>query len=203
MVAFRCDLLSSAASGAVPADLQARNQNAEAAISLYLLFESFESVAHKLRDLAAAQACHVNMIACQLALVVMPLAVDVHQIEFIDQALPFQQAQCAVDGAAVDGGIDPLRLAQNLGGIQMLARRLHHAQDGAPLLGHANSAFREMGLQPARHFGLWEWHTSGTSLVATGRNRTATNSSSGHGQKCPRSGILLMVSLDATQLQLK
>jgi hypothetical protein len=25
-------------------------------------------------------------------------------------------------------------------------------------LRHADSSFREMGLQPARHFGLWKWH---------------------------------------------
>src|ERR1700756_477863 len=38
--------------------------------------------------------------------------------------------------------------------------------------------------------------------VATGRKQTATDSCAGAGRKCPRSGILLMVSLDATELQL-
>src|SRR5260370_33681575 len=82
------DLLPSAAGRAVPTNLEPRNQNAEPAVLLDLLLESFKSVAHKLRDLAAAQARHVNVIPPQLALVVMPLAVDMHQLDFVDQALP-------------------------------------------------------------------------------------------------------------------
>jgi hypothetical protein len=45
----------------------------------------------------------------------------------------------------------------------MLAGSFHHAQNGAPLLRHADAALREVRLQAARHFGLWEWHGLGVS----------------------------------------
>jgi hypothetical protein len=68
-----------------------------------------------------------------------------------------------------------LRFAQNLAGIQMFGRSFYHAQDGAPLLRHADSALAKVGLQPARHFRLGKRHAiSRFSCVATGRNRGAT-----------------------------
>ena len=94
------------------------------------------------------------MVALQLALVVVSLAVDVHQVEFVDQSLPLEQPQRAIDRAAIDAGIDFLRLAQNLAGVEVLAGSLHHAEDGASLLRHANSALGEVRLQSARHF-VW------------------------------------------------
>jgi hypothetical protein len=45
-------------------------------------------------------------------------------------------------------------LAQELGGIPVFGRSLHHVQDGAPRLHHPDSALREVGLEPAQHFRL-------------------------------------------------
>ena len=144
----------SPAGRAISAHFQPRNQHAESAIFLHLLFQLLKTVAHKLGDLAAAQASHVDVVALQFALVVVAFAVDVHQVEFVDQPLPLEQPQGAVDRAAVDAGIDLLRLAQDLAGVQMLLGGFHHAQDGAPLLRHAEPALGEVGLESARHFGL-------------------------------------------------
>jgi hypothetical protein len=44
----------------------------------------------------------------------MAFAVQVHQVELIDQSLPFEQIERPVDGAAVYRGIDSPRLAQDL-----------------------------------------------------------------------------------------
>ncbi len=125
-----------------------------------MLLQPLETIAHEFRDLATAQASHVDVVALQFALVVVTLAVDVHQVEFVDQALALQQLQGAVHRAAVDAGIDLLRLAQNLTGIEMLVGGFDYAQDGAALLRHADAALGEVRLQPARHLGLGKWHVA-------------------------------------------
>ena len=89
---------------AISADFQPRHHDAEAAIFLHLPLQLLENVADKFHDLAAAQACHVDMVAIELTLVVMSLAVNVQEIEFVDQALALEELQRAVNGAAVDGG---------------------------------------------------------------------------------------------------
>ncbi len=83
-------------------------------------------------------------------LVVVPLAVDLHQVEFVNQTVPLEQLQRSVHRAAIDAGVYLLCLAQELGRIQVFGGCLHHPQNGAALLGHADSAVGEMGLQPAR-----------------------------------------------------
>ena len=74
----------------------------------------------------------------------MALTLHVHQIQFVDQALAFQQADSAVDRHAVHLGIDSAGLAQNLSGIQMLLCGLDDAENGAALLGHADTALGDV-----------------------------------------------------------
>jgi hypothetical protein len=88
----------------------------------------------------------------------MTFAVDVHQVEFVNQAVPLQQPQSPVHGAAVDAGIQLLGFAQKLGRIQVLRGSFHHAQNCPPLLGHADSAVGKMRLKPPGHFSLGQWH---------------------------------------------
>jgi len=163
-----CSLDGRAAVGAVATDLKAGDQHAKAAILFDLLFQFLEAVAHKFRDLAAAETRHVDVIAFQAPLVVMSLAIDVHQIEFVDHAVPFQKAKRAIDRTTVDAGVQFLRLAQDLAGIEVLTGGFHHAEDSAALLGHPDSAFGKLGLQASRHFSLRQWHKdlSRSQLVA-------------------------------------
>jgi hypothetical protein len=84
----------------------------------------------------------------------MSLAVNVHEIEFVNQPMPLQQPQRPVHSAAIHAGIQLLRLAQKLGCVQVFGRSLHHAKNRAALLGHAYSALGEVGLQSPRDFGL-------------------------------------------------
>jgi hypothetical protein len=97
--------------GTVSTDFQSRYDNSEPAVFFHLPLQLFENVAYELHDLAAAQAGHVDMVAIQFALVVMTLAVDMHQVEFVDQALSLEQLQRSVNGAAIDTGIQLSRPA--------------------------------------------------------------------------------------------
>ena len=127
---------------AVPANFQAGHHNVELAVALNLTFEPVEQIAFKLRDLAAAQAGHVDVVSLRTALVEMLLALHMHEVKLIDQAVTLEQINSPIDGDAVNLRINPPRLAQNLAGIQMLLCRLDDAQNSPPLMGHA---------QPARH----------------------------------------------------
>jgi hypothetical protein len=69
------------------------------------------------------------MIGAEFAFVVMALAVQMHQVEFIDQSLALEQVERPVDSAAIYGCIHSPRLAQNLAGIKMFGRSLDHAQN--------------------------------------------------------------------------
>jgi hypothetical protein len=75
------------ANGAVSTYLEPRHNDVKAAISFQLVFQCLESLADKLSDLPAPETCHVDMIAAQLALVEMAFAVQMHEVEFIDQTL--------------------------------------------------------------------------------------------------------------------
>ena len=148
----------------------------EAAVAFDLALEPLELIADELRDLAATQAGGVDVIAGEPALIVMTFSVDVHEIEFVDQPVALEKIERAIDGAAIDGSVEGLSLAENLTGIEMLFRGFDHGEDGAALLGHANAPVGEMRLQTSRHFGLGKWHevASAPARVATGRNNDAT-----------------------------
>ncbi len=167
----------------------------EAAVFFYLALQPLKYIADELHNLPATQARHVDVVTVHFALVVVTFAVDVHQVKFVNQSVALQQLQGPVDGAAVDTGIELLRPAEKLGRIQVLRGGLHHAQDGAALLGHADTASSEMSLQAARHLCFWEWHKSDSSTVATGRNRAATNSCAESGQAPSGSGMLVKITL--------
>jgi hypothetical protein len=59
------------------------------AVALQLLLEGFEYLALKLGDPPAAQACHVDVgLLPHLAFVEVALAVQVHQVQLVNHALP-------------------------------------------------------------------------------------------------------------------
>jgi hypothetical protein len=102
----------------------------------------------------------VDVVALGAALEVMFFTMHVHEIEFIDQAMSFEQAEGAVDGDAVDVGIEAAGVAQDLAGVEVLFGGFDHAQDSAALAGHAQAARHKFGLQASRGFGLGQGHCS-------------------------------------------
>jgi len=71
----------------ITANFEARNDDVKAAIALDLSFEAVEKVALKLGNFAASETRHMNVISVSLSLVIVPLTVDVHKIEFVYQPL--------------------------------------------------------------------------------------------------------------------
>jgi len=131
---------SSAALGAISANFQAAHDDMEAAIALDLAFEAVEKIALEFHDLSATKTCHVNVIALRTAFVKMLFSLHVHQIEFVDQSVTLEQAEGAIDGNAVNSGIQFARVAENLRGIQMLLGGFNHNEDGTSLMCQSNAA---------------------------------------------------------------
>jgi hypothetical protein len=148
----------STALGAIATDFEAADHNVKLAIALDLTFQAVEQIAFELRDFAATQASHVNMVALGAALIIVLFALHVHEIEFIDEAVTLEQAECSIDGDAIDMGIDFTGAAEQLTGIEMLLGGLHYAQDGAALAGHAQATGHKFTLQAAGDFGLGKGH---------------------------------------------
>lgn len=62
----------------------------KAAFLLYLLLKPLKKIAFKLRDGSATQAGHVDVVARGALLIIVALAFHVHQIQFVNQPVPFQ-----------------------------------------------------------------------------------------------------------------
>ena len=81
----------------------------------------------------------MNMVPPALNLVEMFFTLQVHQVEFVDQAEPFQELDGTVDGGAIDARLALASQIQKSGGIQVLLGALNNF-DHSPALGrHPNS----------------------------------------------------------------
>src|SRR5215831_755848 len=141
LFATRCNSRSGGGGGptlpAVAANFQAGHHVVKPAIALDLPLETVEEVAFELRDLAAAQAGHVDVVALRASLIVMLFALQVHQIQFVDQPVAFQEVEGSIHRDPVHLRVDLPRSAKDLAGIEMLLGRLDHAEDGSALASHA------------------------------------------------------------------
>jgi hypothetical protein len=126
----------------------------ELAVALNLAFQAVEKVAFKFRDLAAAEAGHMDMIALRTSFVKMLFSLHVHEVEFVDETMSLEQMKRAIYRDAVHFWVDALRTAQNLAGIEMLLGSLNHAEYSAALTGHAQTAGHEFGLEASGSFCL-------------------------------------------------
>jgi hypothetical protein len=131
---------SSATLAAVPAHLKTCDHNVKAAVTLDLTFQAIEQSALEFCNLAASQASHVDVVPLRPALIVMLLALHVHEIKFVHQTMSLKETKSAVNGDAINVWINPARVTQNLAGVEMLFGGLDHAQDGPALVCHAQAA---------------------------------------------------------------
>lgn len=143
-----------AALGAVAANFKARNHNVETAIALDLAFQPVEEIALELQDFSAPQAGHMNVVPLRAALVEMLFALHVHQVKFIDQAVPLEQFERTVNRDSIDASIEFLRVPQNLRGVEVLIRSFDHAQDGPALVRQPHTARCQRCLQSSWSLGL-------------------------------------------------
>jgi hypothetical protein len=137
---------SAPAGGAIAAHFQATHDDVEPAFTLDLSLEAIEKVTFEFRDFATTQTSHVDMVTLRTPLVKMLFALHMHQVEFVHQAVTFQQVQGAINSDAINLRIQLPRLPQYLAGIQVLLGGFYDAKNRAPLMSHSQSAGHEFGL---------------------------------------------------------
>ena len=115
-----------------------------------LALELLEKIAFHLAHFPAAQAGDVDVVARPVAFVVVPVAVDVQQIELVEQAVALEHFERAVDGDAMNARIDFLRALENGIGGQVLLGLVHDFEQHAPLARQPHAAPLERRAQPAR-----------------------------------------------------
>src|SRR5438552_18643124 len=100
----------------------------------------------------------MDMVSLRPSFVEVFLALHVHQVQFVNQAVALEQTESAVDGDAVNAGIEAAGLAKNLSGVKVLLGCFYHGENSAPLVGHAQPARHQFRLQASRSFSLRQGH---------------------------------------------
>lgn len=126
--------------GANSAYFRTADGDLDSGVTRDLPLQLFVQIAFDLADLAAADAGYMDVVARAVAFVEVPVAAEVKQIEFVDQAVALQKVDRAIDGNARDFRVDFLRAVENFTRVQMSPRRFHHLQQHAALARQANPA---------------------------------------------------------------
>ena len=99
-------LLGSSALRAISADFQSSDYDMKATIPLDLSFQTIKQITLELSNLAAAQTRHMDVVPLWTPLIVVLLALHMHQVEFVDQSMAFEQTQRAVHRYTIDLRVD-------------------------------------------------------------------------------------------------
>ena len=141
------------AGSAVAADFGARDGDFHVEVAGDLFLELLVEAAFEFADFAAAQAGNVDVVAWAVALVIVAVAAEMEQVEFVDQALLLKEVDGAIDGDEVDAGVDLLRASEDLVNVEVLFGVVHDLEDDTALLGHAQATLGEDLLELAGGFG--------------------------------------------------
>lgn len=138
--------------GAVAAHFCASYLNSHSKVALDLLHQLFIELTLKFPDLAATEACHVDVVTRAAALVIVPFPTEMKQVQLVDEPVTLQKVNRAVNRNARHFWIDSLCAAEDIACCEMLAGRLHYLQQRAALSCEADSAGCQGLLEPPRRF---------------------------------------------------
>jgi len=110
----------------------------------------------------------VDVIARAVGFVVMAVAAEVEEIEFVDEALFFEEVDGAVDGDEVDGGVHFLGAFEDLIDVEVLFGVVHDFENDAALAGEADSLFAEGFLEVAGGVGGVDAFAGGDAMCGGG-----------------------------------
>ena len=92
----------------------------------------------------------MNVIAGTVGFVVVAIAAEVQQVEFVDEAVFFEEINGAIDGDQVDFVADFLRAFEYLIDIEVLLGCVHDLENNAALTSETDAALTESLLEMAR-----------------------------------------------------
>lgn len=162
--------------------LGAGDRDLDAAVMRDLLHKVLVEARFKFADLATADARDVNVVARAVGFVIVAIAAEVKEIEFVDKSVFLEQIDGAVDGDEVDFGIDFLRAVEDLVDVQMLLGGVHDLEDDAALAGETNAALAKSLLELAAVSGRSvNAFASGDAMGGRGRHRDILGALARHG----------------------
>jgi hypothetical protein len=137
--------------GAVAADLRASDQNLKTEVRFHLAADALQGLAEKFFDTPTAQAYDVSVLLFHSRLVVMLLAIEMHQIKLVYQASGFQHLQRAVNSDAIQLRIFFFSEMVKTFGIQVLARFVDQIEQDLALACEANPLLLQRLFDAGRH----------------------------------------------------
>src|ERR1022692_4433383 len=129
--------------GAVTAHFGPCQNDLETEVTLNLFPHLLQQIAEKFLNLAAAQTNHVSVLLFQARLVVVLVAVVVHEVQLVPEASGLEQLQSAIDGYPVDFGIALARELEETLSVQVLAGLIDQIQQNLSLPCQPNSLLFE------------------------------------------------------------
>jgi len=145
-----------------------------------LLFELLVEARLEFTDLATAEAGDVDMVAGTVCFVVVTVAAEVQEIEFVDEALALEKIDSAIDGDQMDVGVDLLGAVEDLVDVKMLLGGIHDLKDDAALAGQTDAAVAKRVLEMTLGGGGVDALAGGDAMCGGGRHRASPRRISGH-----------------------
>ncbi len=131
------------------ADFGAGDGDVEVTVAGDLLHELLVESGLEFADLAAADAGNMDMIAGAVGFVVVAVAAEMEEIEFVDETFFFEELDRTVDGDEMDFRTDLLGAIEDLIDVEVLLGGIHDLQNNAALAREADAALAKSGLQMA------------------------------------------------------
>jgi len=128
LLLFLCSACAAKSSNFKPYGL-----NLELVLRRNLLFQSLKRRSRKLHNLSAPKAGQMQMLLLGLDFVIVLFAVEMHQVQFVDQAQLFEQLDGSVNRSLIDIRIPLARHVQQACCVQMGSRLLNGLNQSAPL----------------------------------------------------------------------
>jgi hypothetical protein len=121
-------------------DFGAGDRDTDVAVGGDLLLELFVETRFEFTDFAAAEAGDVDVVAGAVRFIIVAIATEVQEVEFVNEALALEEIDGAVDGDEVNLGIDLLGTFENLIDVEVLFGGIHHLKDDAALARETDAA---------------------------------------------------------------
>ena len=120
------------------------------------------------------------MVAGAVCFVIVAVAAEVQEIEFVDEALALEEIDGAVDGDQMNVGIDFLGAVENLVDVKMLLGRIHDLKDDAALASQTDATVAKRVLEVTLGGGGINALAGGNAMCGSGRHRASPRTMSGH-----------------------
>jgi hypothetical protein len=143
ILAATMTLCGCAAFAATPADFEAGDPNVETFLPGDFRFQTFKQWTSEFLDPSAFETRQMHVIHIGLCFIEMFFAVQVHQIEFINQPHLLEKINRSVHGCPIDLPVTLLRQRQQRCGVQMAICFLNGFQQYPSLAGDPDATQRQ------------------------------------------------------------